>query len=53
MEAFGDLDIAQFNFVFRVKNVVAKVFVSTTKKTSYEEAVIFAKEAIGRIKAFK
>jgi hypothetical protein len=53
MEAFGDLDIAQFNFVFRVKNVVAKVFVSTTKKTTYEEAVAFAKEAIGRIKAVK
>ncbi len=53
LEAFGDLDITQFNFVFRVKNVVAKVFVSATKKTSYAEAVAFAKEAIGRIKAVK
>ena len=53
MEACGDLDIAQFNFVFRVKNVVAKVFVSATKKASYEEAVGFAKEAIDRIRYFK
>jgi hypothetical protein len=53
IEAFGDMDIAQYNFVFRVKNVVAKVFVSTTKKTSYEEALVFAKEAIGRIKDVK
>jgi len=53
MGAFGDLDMAQFNFVFRVKNTVAKVFVSASKKASYEEALAFAKEAIGRIKAVK
>jgi len=53
MEAFGDLDMAQYNFVFRVKNTVAKVFVSTSKKATYDEAVAFAKEAIGRIKAVK
>jgi hypothetical protein len=51
--AFGDLDMAQYNFVFRVKNTVAKVFVSASKKATYEEAVAFAKEAIGRIKAVK
>jgi hypothetical protein len=53
MGAFGDLDMAQFNFVFRVKNTIAKVFVSASKKATYEEAVAFAKEAIGRIKAVK
>jgi hypothetical protein len=53
MGAFGDLDMAQFNFVFRVKNTVAKVFVSASKKATYEEALAFAKEAIGRIKAIK
>jgi hypothetical protein len=51
--AFGDLDIAQYNFVFRIKNVVAKVFVSASKKATYKEAVVFPKEAIGRIKAAK
>jgi len=39
--------------VFRVKNTVAKVFVSTSKKATYGEALAFAKEAIGRIKAVK
>jgi hypothetical protein len=53
LATFGDLDMAQYNFVFRVNNIVAKVFVSASKKTSYEEAVVFAKEAIGRIKAVK
>jgi hypothetical protein len=53
MGVFGDLDMAQYNFVFRVKNTVAKVFVSASKKATYEEAVAFAKEAIGRIKAVK
>ena len=52
-EVFGDMDMVQYNFVFRVKNTVAKVFVSTSKKATYEEAVVFAKEAIGRIKAVK
>lgn len=51
MGTFGDLDMAQYNFVFRVKNVVAKVFVSASKKATYNEAVTFAKEAIQRIKA--
>ena len=46
---FGDIDMAQYNFVFRVKNVVAKVFVSASKKATYEEALVFAKEAIMRI----
>jgi hypothetical protein len=50
---FADLDMAQYNFIFRVKNVVAKVFVSTIKKATYEEALVFAKEAIKRIKAVK
>lgn len=49
--AFGDLDMAQFNFVFRIKNVVAKVFVSGSKKMAYADAEAFAKEAIARIKA--
>jgi hypothetical protein len=53
MGAFGDLDMAQYNFVFRVKNTVAKVFVSASKKATYEEVLVFAKEAIGRIKAVK
>jgi hypothetical protein len=51
MGAFGDLDMAQYNFVFRVKNVVVKVFVSTSKKATYPEVVIFPREAIQRIKA--
>ncbi len=51
--AFGGMDMAQYNFVFRIKNVVAKVFVSASKKATYEEALVFAKEAIGRIKAVK
>lgn len=51
--AFGDLEMAQYNFVFRIKNVVAKVFVSASKKATYEEVLAFAKEAIGRIKAVK
>ncbi len=50
---FGDLDMAQFNFIFRVKTVVAKVFVSASKKASYNDALLFAKEAIARIKAVK
>lgn len=50
---FGDLDMAQYNFVFRIKNVVAKVFVATAKKTGYNDALVFAKEAIERIKAVK
>jgi len=50
---FGDLDMAQYNFVFRIKNVVAKVFVAASKKASYNEALVFAKEAIVRIKAAK
>jgi hypothetical protein len=49
-EAFGDLDMAHYNFLFRVKNVVAKVFVSATKAATYEEALAFAKEAIEQIK---
>ena len=53
MGIFGDMDMAQYNFVFRIKNTVAKVFVSVSKKATYEEAVAFAKEAIGRIKAVK
>jgi hypothetical protein len=53
LATFGDLDMAQYNFVFRIKNIVAKVFVSASKKTSYQEVVVFAKEAIGRIKAVK
>lgn len=48
---FGDIDMAQYNFVFRVKNIVAKVFVSATKKATYDEALTFAKEAITRINA--
>jgi hypothetical protein len=47
---FGDMDMVQYNFVFRVKNVVAKVFVSTSKKATYEQAADFAKTAIATIK---
>jgi hypothetical protein len=50
---FGDLDMSTYNFVFRIKNVVAKVFVSGTKKTTYADAVIFAREAAERIRAVK
>jgi len=50
LQAFGDLDLAQTNFVFRVKNIVAKVFVGSSKKASYDEILLFAKEAIRRIK---
>ncbi len=53
MGLFGDVDMAQFNFIFRVKRVVAKVFVSASKKASYNDALLFAKEAIERIKAVK
>lgn len=49
--AFGDLDLAQFNFIFRIKNVVAKVFISGSKKMGYAAAEGYAKEAIARIKA--
>ena len=51
--AFGDLDMAQYNFVFRIKKVVAKVFISASKKATYEEALAFARQAIVRIKAVK
>jgi len=53
LAGFDDLDMAQYNFVFRVKNIVAKVFVAASKKATYEEAVVFAKEAIAKIKAVK
>lgn len=48
---FGDMDQQQFNFIFRVKNVVAKVFVAASKKASYDDALKFAKEAIIHIQA--
>ncbi len=53
MGLFGDMDMAQFNFIFRVNKVVAKVFVSASKKATYNDALLFAKEAIDRIKAVK
>lgn len=51
--AFGDIDMATYNFVFRVNKVVAKVFVSASKKATYEEALYFAKQAILSIKSVK
>jgi hypothetical protein len=51
LEAIGNLDMAQYNFVFRVKNVVAKVFVAASKKATYDEALVFAREAISRIRS--
>ena len=50
---FSDMDMRQYNFVFRVKKVVAKVFISGTKKATYNDALVYAKEAIERIKAVK
>jgi hypothetical protein len=51
--AFGDLDLKQINYVFRIKNVVAKVFISGSKKMTDAETLQIAKEAIARIKAAK
>jgi hypothetical protein len=50
---FGDLDIKMVNYIFRIKNVVAKVFISASKKATDVEMLVFAKEAIARIKAVK
>ncbi len=53
MSLFSDMDMRQYNFVFRVEKVVAKVFISGTQKATYNDALVYAKEAIERIKAVK
>ncbi len=50
--AFG-LDMKMKNYIFRIKNIVAKVFVSATAKATDAEMLQFAKDAIARIKAVK
>ncbi len=50
--AFG-LDMKMKNYIFRIKNVIAKVFVSATAKATDAEMLQFAKDAIARIKALK
>jgi hypothetical protein len=50
--AFG-LDMKMKNYIFRIKNIVAKVFVSATGKATDAEMLQFAKDAIAKIKAVK
>jgi hypothetical protein len=45
--AFSDLDMAQYNFVFRIKSIVAKVFVSASKKSTYKAAIVLPKKQSG------
>ena len=48
--AFG-LTLYMYYFIFTVDNYVAKVFVSSEKKITAEEAAVFAREAARRLKA--
>ncbi|MFI5133175.1 MAG: hypothetical protein ACHQEB_02510 [Chitinophagales bacterium] len=50
---FAAKDVVQYNFIFRVKNVVAKVLVAVSKKAAYNDALEIVKEAIGRINEVK
>jgi hypothetical protein len=50
---FAAKDVVQYNFIFRVKNVVAKILVAVSRKATYNDALELAKEAIGRINAVK
>lgn len=48
------LDYKQINFIFRVKNIVLKVFVACNKRYTSRQLQIFAQEAANRtIKALK
>ena len=50
---FAAKGVVQYNFIFRIKNVVAKVVVAVSTKATYNDALEIAKEAIGRINAVK
>ena len=50
---FAAKGAVQYNFIFRVKNIVARVLVVISTKATYTDALEIAKEAIGRINAVK
>ena len=43
------LNYKQINFIFRIKNVVLKVFVACNKRYTSQQLQVFAQEAAGRV----